>query len=399
MPFDGNGIYTRPVDSVTGVEFDYTADLAAGKPRSIVDAADMDAHFDDIKAALSKTLLRDTTVAMTADQNFNGKSALNVLNITFDGNLTYLDSDASNNFSIRTTSWATTGTEIRIYDDANYWGQVARGTEWCGFQIGQGRTSDGQATLQFRAASAHADWSSYISRAGGSNGVFEFRNQGTGAIQLRQLDAGSIAFFVNNTLRGEWTTGGDFSVKTGNLVITNSVTSASGLTLGTAPTDAIALLDDTYRHQMSPAGIYWSKPSSPTSNTYVLIRVNSSTYGSIAWDGATGTNYNQTSDRRLKTKVRPFEGASKALSLLRVKEFEAKEHPGVRSVGMIAQQAIKVYDKNVSRTDDGFLCMDYGKYTPLLIAGWQDHDKAISAHGEDIAELQHRIETLEDMLS
>lgn len=115
--------------------------------------------------------------------------------------------------------------------------------------------------------------------------------------------------------------------------------------------------------------------------------------GSVTTSGA-GAQYNTTSDVRLKTDI----GVLTDTAVLRrtvVHQFEWKAD-GTPGRGVFAQEAIDVAPFAVTRgtdqMDGGFLAqpwaVDYSKYVPDLIVGWQHHERIIAA-------LLARLDTLE----
>ena len=128
--------------------------------------------------------------------------------------------------------------------------------------------------------------------------------------------------------------------------------------------------------------------SNPTgTNAYIGFRDGGgSVIGSITGDGAGGTNFNTTSDRRLKTSIRDFENGLELVKKIRVREYERISNPELKEIGFIAQELYEVIPQIVSGTPDqpieDPMAVDYGKLTPLLLAAIQE-----------LAEKQEKIES------
>jgi hypothetical protein len=106
-----------------------------------------------------------------------------------------------------------------------------------------------------------------------------------------------------------------------------------------------------------------------------------------------------TSDARLKTEIRPIQGALNMLRKLRGVEFERKEAEsgtpdGARHVGVIAQEVESVVPGVVERgdEDEGHRGVNLGGVMGLLIEGFKELEKENRA-------LRARIDTLESATS
>ena len=108
--------------------------------------------------------------------------------------------------------------------------------------------------------------------------------------------------------------------------------------------------------------------------------------GNISNSGST-TSYNASSDQRLKNDVGPATDVA-VLQQTRIHNFTWKLD-GLPGLGVFAQEAIRVNPvaitkgKNETLGADGLPLypwgVDYSKYVPNLIVGWQDHDARIAA--------------------
>lgn len=114
-------------------------------------------------------------------------------------------------------------------------------------------------------------------------------------------------------------------------------------------------------------------------------------YGSVSISNTSGTTYNTTSDRRLKTDIQPIAGATDTLMAMAPVTHKWKAHPSAPAVyGFIAQDMQALVPEAVSGDPDSdeMMSMDYGRITPVLVAALQDAIKEITALKERVAELE-----------
>jgi len=157
-----------------------------------------------------------------------------------------------------------------------------------------------------------------------------------------------------------------------------------GMTTAHATDFKLALLADA-----STAGIGTQNTSTGSTNYAALFRSNgASTIGSINVTN-TATQFNTSSDYRLKENVRPIENGLERLNSLNPVKFDWKDD-GTSSEGFIAHEAHEVFPDAVTGEKDAAMMqgMDYGRITPLLV-------KAIQELKAELDAAKARIETLE----
>ena len=108
-----------------------------------------------------------------------------------------------------------------------------------------------------------------------------------------------------------------------------------------------------------------------------------------------------TSDKRLKTNIKPLEKAlDKVLTLngvtyeWRVKEFPDKHFDSDRHVGVLAQELEAVLPEAVETGADGYKSVNYSEITPLLIEAVKELKTIIDGQNKKIEELEKQIEEL-----
>ena len=163
------------------------------------------------------------------------------------------------------------------------------------------------------------------------------------------------------------------------IVLTNATGTASNLTANIA--NFITVTDDT------------------TTNATRYIIFANETSGAIAeqvsstklfFNPSTGlltsTDYNSSSDKRLKKNIKTVESALDKVIALRGVSFDWKEG-GAKAIGLIAQEAEKVIPEIVSQDENGYLGIKYNNLIGVLI-------EAIKEQQEQIKALKNRIDEL-----
>jgi hypothetical protein len=112
--------------------------------------------------------------------------------------------------------------------------------------------------------------------------------------------------------------------------------------------------------------------------------------------------FNQNSDARFKTNVRPIGSALAAVLALRGVRYDWNGlgirhggRAGAPQVGLIAQELEKVYPELVSTDAQGFKAVNYAQLTPVLIEALKEQQAQIEALKQQNAALQTRATTAE----
>jgi hypothetical protein len=100
----------------------------------------------------------------------------------------------------------------------------------------------------------------------------------------------------------------------------------------------------------------------------------------------TSTDYNSSSDKRLKSNIKTVEGALDKVNSLRGVTFKWKEG-GSDSIGLIAQEVQKVIPEVVTKDDNGYLGIRYTNIIGVLV-------EAIKEQQDQINTLKKQIEKL-----
>lgn len=129
--------------------------------------------------------------------------------------------------------------------------------------------------------------------------------------------------------------------------------------------------------------------SNPTSSNYFLLfrEFGDGLVGYVRGDGANGVVYSTTSDVRLKENITPTRYGLKDLLRVQVSDYNFKGSEKEKT-GFLAQQLASVYPDpvaigGVDPIRDPWT-VDYGKVTPLIIAGIQDMNRVV-----DISRVPH----------
>lgn len=108
------------------------------------------------------------------------------------------------------------------------------------------------------------------------------------------------------------------------------------------------------------------------------------------------------SDRRYKTNILDLDSSYlSVLEKLKPVTFYYKEDPDSLRIGFIAQDLQEIFDEMgleeapiLSKDAYNFYTMDYNQYIPILLKGWQEHERKISELTEQVATLTKQIEDL-----
>jgi trimeric autotransporter adhesin len=101
------------------------------------------------------------------------------------------------------------------------------------------------------------------------------------------------------------------------------------------------------------------------------------------------TAYFYTSDKSLKTDVRPIEGALAGISKLQGVTFAWKKD-GTKSMGLVAQDVEKVYPELVSENEDGVKSVQYGNLVAPLIEAIKEQQREIESLRKEVEALKAR---------
>lgn len=142
---------------------------------------------------------------------------------------------------------------------------------------------------------------------------------------------------------------------------------------------------------MSDAGTLYTSRATSSNSLHWYIHNSNGQVGHVATDGS-GTIFGTTSDKRLKTDIKPIENATDKIMSMNPINHKWKSDTDLPAVdGFIAQEMINIIPESVSKpeNDDEMMNMDYGRITPVIVAALQDALK-------EIKELKEKIESMEN---
>ena len=120
--------------------------------------------------------------------------------------------------------------------------------------------------------------------------------------------------------------------------------------------------------------------------------------GNIRVSGAIAEN----SDGRLNRNIVPLSDTLSKLDQLRGVSFEWNKvstsignKEGAKGIGMIAQEVQKVYPELVVVSKDGYLSIDYGKFTVVLLQAVKELQSQINATQNQIQDQMQLVKELE----
>ncbi len=100
----------------------------------------------------------------------------------------------------------------------------------------------------------------------------------------------------------------------------------------------------------------------------------------------TSTDYNSSSDKRLKKNIKTVSNAVETINALRGVTFEWKEG-GIKSAGLIAQEVEKVLPDSVSIDDNGFMGIRYNNLIGILVEAVKEQQNQINSLKQQIEKL------------
>lgn len=147
------------------------------------------------------------------------------------------------------------------------------------------------------------------------------------------------------------------------------INAAGGVLIGctSAPSASVAGYGINVSDGLGDLCFSYASVATTTDRAFAFFNPNG-LVGSITVDGS-ATQYNTSSDVRLKENIAPAEDASAVIDAIQVRKFDWKADGRHQSYGMVAQELDAVYPEAVSKTDnpDAMLGVDYSKLVPLLL--------------------------------
>lgn len=322
---------------------------------------------DNVGLAATKKLYLDG-VAMSGDTYLTESSA-NVLSL-FSGNVeAKLTSGVLTVSGFGTHSFASSGNTFNHLDITNSTSGVAAGSYL--------NLTAGTNTVYLQAQSQGYTTSGYVVQSGA---VLEA--DGSGGLSIIAAHAsGAIRFYSGGSTERA------------------RIHSNGRMTLGTPTVIASASL--TIAFPSTNNGLVIENESDSTGASYAVFTSAQTIGGTITRVGATAAvSYNTTSDKRLKHDLGLASDLT-GLRSLRVHDyFWTADESKWSDRGVFAQDAVQhlggrgVRKGDDTLTSDGHLAnpwsVDYSKFVPDLIVGWQQHDATIQSLAARIAALESK---------
>lgn len=105
-----------------------------------------------------------------------------------------------------------------------------------------------------------------------------------------------------------------------------------------------------------------------------------------------------TSDRRLKTDIKPLQSVAASLRMLRPVSYKWKSS-GTHAYGVIAQELQTVFPELVRRNGpDNTFTVDYIQLTPILIKGVQELDEENQKLKKSISDLEKEVQLMKKLM-
>lgn len=200
---------------------------------------------------------------------------------------------------------------------------------------------------------------------------------GTSAIACGDTAKGKISFFMNN----------DTIVYSGSVSPAFATLTSAGIYTVESSSALGEVITSTFRaHKTRSSGTSYVSPNFVAQNTTSASAFGSGSYCYLANNGTTWT---ASSDRRLKTNIKPFGDCLHKILALKPVTYQWI-HSGDSAVGFVAQDVLEVIPELVNTPDDPekMLGVDLTNLTSFLV-------KAIQEQQVMIQELTARIKVLE----
>ena len=148
----------------------------------------------------------------------------------------------------------------------------------------------------------------------------------------------------------------------------------------------------------------------------VFINMEGAACGSIGNNGSgTGVLYSTTSDRRLKTNIKPMNNMLDNIMKMKPSNYNWVSNPEVESQGFIAQEIFEIFpemrikgfnsDDNIDEPCDengnpNYYSLDYGKFTPYIIKAMQEMKQDYDKQLQDMKlNYEKRLSNIEELLN
>lgn len=189
-------------------------------------------------------------------------------------------------------------------------------------------------------------------------------------------------------MTGNLQAGGTPSAAAGNLVRTDGVLETSLTATGGATTSTNNIIFGRGGTPGNDTGIYCSFRRSASSTTPQQTQI-----GSITVNGSAAVAFNTSSDERIKTVIGAMtdEDVAAVLRVLEPVWFTMNDEPDRERLGFVAQHLAAAWPAALDigavtpgvgePEDEDFIpwAVDLSKLTPLLVAGWQQLDRRLTA--------------------
>ena len=232
---------------------------------------------------------------------------------------------------------------------------VAKGAANSAAADGAGITVDG-ASATFNYVDSTTAWTSSQDINLASGKVFEIN--GTQVLSGSGLGSGILASNLTSV--------GTISSGTWQSTVIATTYGGTGNSLGYASGGAASAATATVTDDTATNATYYPMLGQATSgNTAPKVSSTKLTFNPST-GLLTSTDYNSSSDKRLKKNIKTVTGALDAVDALRGVSFEWKEG-GAKAIGMIAQEVQEVIPEVVTTDDNGYMGIKYTNVIGVLV--------------------------------
>jgi hypothetical protein len=270
----------------------------------------------------------------------------------------------------------TTATSGAIYSIG---GSYVPGSTTLGTMYGIGYSYSGYAMGNPGGAPSNL-WGMYVADNGTARLFLDGTNgRGYFASNL-YVNSGSLVLSAGNYNSYAPTLTGTGASGTWSINVTGSAGSATTATTATNATNSAVTDDTTTNSTHYPNFVSGTSGNQAEKVSSTKFTFNPST-GLL-----TSTDYNSSSDKRLKKNIKTVDNALDKVMALRGVSFDWKEG-GAKAIGLIAQEAEKVIPEIVSKDDNGYLGIKYNNLIGVLVEAIKDQQEQINILKKQIEKL------------
>jgi hypothetical protein len=220
-------------------------------------------------------------------------------------------------------------------------------------KVGASRSGNGFSFIDLQGDTTYSSGLRIIRTNLGANTPSNIEHYGTGAFQLITQQAAPILFLTNGTEKMRISSDGNLLVGCTSTAFAGGSNTGIYLTNTTGGTGGLHIKNTANNTGTNVITFYgWNDTQTGSILTYVNV-----------------TNYNTSSDARLKHDIVDAPEASSLIDAIKVRSFKWNSDNSHQRYGMVAQELVTVAPEAVSQPadPDDMMGVDYSKLVPMLV--------------------------------